>query len=77
MKIDSKSFFGTIFDFLGISDTENSNFAKKFDFWTMFTRDTGPQSSKIKCFQFHRFLDKSTLKEYEIELNFNDWVSNF
>jgi hypothetical protein len=26
MKIGQKSFFGTIFDFLGKSDTENSNF---------------------------------------------------
>jgi hypothetical protein len=24
----------------------------------------------IKCFQFYRFLDKSTLKVYEIVLNF-------
>ena len=31
----------------------------------------------IKCFKFYRFLDKSTLKEYEIVLNFNDLVSNF
>ncbi len=31
----------------------------------------------IKCFQFYRFLNKSTLKEYEIELIFNDWVSSF
>jgi hypothetical protein len=28
MKIGQKSFFGTIFDFLGKSDKENSNFAK-------------------------------------------------
>ena len=30
MKIGQKSFFGAIFDFLGKSDTENSNFAKIF-----------------------------------------------
>ncbi len=29
-----------------------------------------------KVFQFYGFSDKSTLKEYEIVLNFNDWVSN-
>jgi hypothetical protein len=32
MKIDRKSFFGTICDFLGKSDTENSNFAKVLPF---------------------------------------------
>jgi hypothetical protein len=47
IKIGQKSFFGAIFDFLGKSDTENSNFAKKFDFCIMFARDTGPQSSKM------------------------------
>jgi hypothetical protein len=32
MKIGQKSFFGTIFDFLSKSDTENSNFAKILTF---------------------------------------------
>jgi hypothetical protein len=32
MKIGQKSFFGAIFDFLGKSDTENSNFAKILTF---------------------------------------------
>jgi hypothetical protein len=32
IKIGQKSFFGTIFDFLGESDTENSNFAKNLTF---------------------------------------------
>jgi hypothetical protein len=46
MKIGQKSFFGRIFDFLGKTDTENSNFVK-FDFCTMFNRDTGLQSCKM------------------------------
>jgi hypothetical protein len=32
IKIGQKSFFGAIFDFLGKSDTENSNFAKILNF---------------------------------------------
>jgi hypothetical protein len=32
MKIGQKSFIGTVFDFLGKSDTENSNFAKILNF---------------------------------------------
>ena len=32
MKIGQKSFFGTVFDFIGKSDTENSNFAKILNF---------------------------------------------
>ncbi len=47
MKIGQKSFFGRIFDFLDKSDTENPKFAKNFAFWTMFTRDTGPQNCKM------------------------------
>jgi hypothetical protein len=32
IKIGQKSFFGAIFDFMGKSDTENSNFAKNLTF---------------------------------------------
>jgi hypothetical protein len=56
---------------------------------TFFLNEIGLQKRKIrqkwpkmnqkwtKSVSIKGFLDKSTLKEYEIVLNFNDWVSNF
>jgi hypothetical protein len=77
MKIDQKSFFGRIFDSLGKSDLENSNFAKILTFDNVYPR-YGPskfendqkseEMDQKSFFDFFVFLGNSTTENTNFNL---------
>jgi hypothetical protein len=72
IKIGQKSFFGRIFEFLGKSDTENSNFAKSLNLDHVYPR-YGP--SKLKKVQKCEKTDQKSKFDFFVFLAWKTRIS--